>query len=401
MRSIPAALCALSLLATPALAQGAYQVGTQTVAWPANTSQGPTVCNALVCYPATSPGANGGLLPPPTTAGWPTVVFLHGYGLLGSDYVDLGTRWASEGLCVVLVEDGQWDFLAEEASARAMLDALDQTNHRSYDPLRRAFDLDRVGLAGHSMGGGNVAVVLASNPGYRCGFALAPADPGPAITGQVHTPMGLIVGEGDLVTPWLTHGQPFYLGLTDCPELKFMSLLDLGCTHMNLAGLWLTNGADQQVYDLASSMGAGFLRHFLADDPSALERAVGPAALTAPHMIGIHMVVEKPQIWTAGPLRLGQTTRVSIAIEPGIGAMVSALSLAPATPTPYGQLLLDPASTFIAIAGIANYEHRADGFITVPNDPQLVGFDFALQAAGPARDHPLLLGEAFSLVVDQ
>ncbi len=400
MRHSSAALLAVALAMAPLAAQAPYAVGSRTVAWPPHRPQRPTGCKPGGCNPPVTAGGDTPRQQPPSLSGWPTVVFLHGFGLLGSDYLDLGSRWAADGLCVVLLEDGQWDFLAQEVSARAVLDAMDQTNHRAFDPLRRAFDLHHVGLAGHSMGGGNVAVVLATNPGYQVGFALAPADPGPTATWFVDVPMGLIVGEGDVVTPWISHAQPFYLALHDYHEFKFLCLLDAEATHMDVAGLWLNGQASQEVFDLTSRMGSGFLRHFLTNDRTALEQAIGIAPLTAPHMVGIHMVIERPQIWTTGPLQVGQTTRVSIAIEPGLGAVISAVSLAPALPTPFGPLLLDPASTYVALAGVAGYEHRADGFITVPNDPQLVGFDFAMQAAGPARDYALLLGDAFSLVVE-
>ena len=84
---------------------------------PNPTNRGSSTLRARVHYPATRAGQNAPLRPAPAS-GYPTVVFLHGYSLVGSAYRDLGDRLADEKLRNALdswcVDEPWFDNAAED-----------------------------------------------------------------------------------------------------------------------------------------------------------------------------------------------------------------------------------------------------------------------------------------------
>ncbi|MBK8097346.1 MAG: hypothetical protein IPK26_09570 [Planctomycetes bacterium] len=322
------------------------------------------------------------------------VVFLHGFAIQGSAYSALGNAWASRGMVVVLSNTAQFDNVGQEHDGRALHGAVLAANATVGGPFAGAFDVGRMALAGHSMGGGNVANVLANNPGYRCGLAFAPVLPRGSNAGAVTTPLAIVVGAGDTITPAATQAQPFYQAATATTGLRMLYLLDNDCTHTNVAGLFLGGGVGTQVFERATGVGLGFLRHFLAVDITGLEGALGDDARQEPRRVGTSLLVEQPQVWTWPAMQVGATARLSVASEPGLGGIVAAPTLAPPTPTPFGELLVDRAAAFVAVIGIADSARRIDGGVTVPNDPVFAGMTLALQAFGAALGRPLALGSA-------
>lgn len=394
MRSLRA-LSLSFLLTAAAVAQAPYLVGNRDVAWPNTTGQGSASLAARVYYPATVAGSNTPLLARP--GGWPAVVFLHGFAIGGTSYGTLAQAWAREGFVVVCNNTATFDNAGQEADGRALFSALVAANGSG--PFAGGFDVQRVGLAGHSMGGGNVGNVLAANPGYRCGFALAPVTPRGNNAALVAVPFGIVVGTGDTIAPAATYAQPFYAALTGVAGHKFLYLMNGDCSHTNVAGLFLSGATAVAVFDRAAGVGLGFLRHWLTDSGTALEAAIGPGALAEPRLVSLSQAIEAPQVWAVDVLRVGTTTRLSIAAEPGLGGALAAFALAAPSPTPIGDLRLDAGSVFVAVVGVAGVERRIDGAVGIPNDPGFVGLQIALQAVGSTTSASLWLGGAAAYVV--
>lgn len=393
----PLLLGLLQLSGLSLTAQSGLAVGIRDVAWPNTTGQGSGMLTARVHYPATTAGTNAPVLPAP--GGWPVVVFLHGFAIQGSAYAALGNAWASRGMVVVLSNTAQFDNVGQEQDGRALYPAVVAANATAGGPFAGAFAVGRLALAGHSMGGGNVANVLAANPGYRCGVAFAPVLPRGANAIAVTTPLAIVVGTGDTIVPPATQAQPFYQAATATTGLRLLYLLNGDCTHTNVAGLFLTGGAGNQVFERAAGVGLGFVRHFLAVDPTGLEGALGDAARQEPRLVSSSQQAERPQVWTWPALQVGVTARLSVAAEPGPGGVLAAPALAPATPTPFGDLLLTGAEAFVAVVGVADAGRRIDGGVAVPNDPVFAGLTLALQAFGAAVGRPLALGNAVAVTV--
>ncbi|MCU0865365.1 MAG: hypothetical protein MUC36_16400 [Planctomycetes bacterium] len=391
---------ALLLLLSTAItlpAQTPLPVGSRDVAWSNPTGVGSATLTARVLYPATTAGSSTPLLP--QAGGWPVVVFLHGFALIGNSYQPLGTTWAQQGCIVVLSNTAQFDNVGQELDGRALFAAIGNAN-TAPGPLQGAFDLQRIALAGHSMGGGNVANVLAQNPGYRAGAAIAPVPPRGNNGALVTTPLGIVAGTGDTVTPPSTNAQPYYQSLTGYRGCKFLYLLNGDASHTNLAGLFVSGQTATAVFQRSAAVAFAALRHGLGLSPSALEQALGPTALAEPRLLSLQQEFADAQIWTSAPLALATTLRASAGMEPGLGAIAAALS-APVgpLPTPFGVLRLDPSLAFLLQVGVVGNERRLDTTIAVPADPALVGAPLALQALGPTIAAPLQFGGFLGVVV--
>ncbi|HEX5054351.1 MAG TPA: hypothetical protein VFZ65_21410 [Planctomycetota bacterium] len=390
-----AQLCLLPALAAALPSQGHHAVGKYDVAWTNTTGVGNATLTARVHYPALIGGYQAPIAPSP--AGWPVVVFLHGYSLVGQDYSALGDAWATAGFVVVLSDTAQWNYLEQEADGWALYDAVVSANTQQ-GFFAGAFDTTRIALAGHSMGGGSIGSVLASNPGYACGLALAPVAPPATTAAQVRVPFGIVVGTGDVITPFFQFAQPYFEALGSSNGLKFLYLMNDDCEHMNVAGL----GTSQvtPVFERSSELGLGFLSHFMRLGITGLDNVVGPPALAEPRLIRLSQEVSVPQVWAAGPLQIGVTTRLSVIAEPGLAGILAAFSLGPGIPTSIGVLNLDPLSAFTLAAMPVDSHNRLDAFVQIPNVPALVGLPIALQAVGATALSPLWLGSTLQLSVE-
>lgn len=373
---------AAAVLSIAATAQTTLSVGTRAVAWANPTAHGSVTLAATVHYPALTAGVDVPLLPRP--GGWPVVVFLHGYGLLGNAYAALAGAWASSGFVVVLSDTCQFDWDCQEQDGRALYSAVIAQNAATTSPFFGAFDVARIGLAGHSMGGTSIGNLLAANPGYRCAMTLAPATPFGSNASAITIPFGIVVGEADNVTPPLGYAQPYYNAVTSHGSLKFLYLLDAACDHLNVSGLtplpW--SPVTTQVFERSVAVSRGFLQHCLRAGPTGLESAIGPAALADPHFSSLQREALIPQMWTDARFRLGTSTRVSIAIEGAFaGLFASPAAIAP-FPTGIGDLEIDPTLAFSLGIGFSNPDQRVDLVVNIPNDPLLLGTDVAMQSLG-------------------
>lgn len=391
-------LAAAALVAASVVAQAPLPVGTHDLAWVNPTAAGSATLFARIYYPATSAGFDTPPLPSPS--GWPTVVFLHGYGQIGSDYGTLASAWTEQGFAVVALDTARFDFAMLRDDAIAAYDALQLANGAIGTLTDGLFDIDRTMVAGHSMGGGVTALVLATNPGYRAGLALAPFDPtqvvGP-VAAAVSTPFGIVAGDGDVITPPALHAAPLYATLGVPKGVKFLYWLDASCGHLEVAGLQI--GTSNQAFLSALQVSSGFLAHSLHTRTDGLEQCLGPAALSDPQLLSLSQQYGLGEVWAARSLRIGATTRYSIGVEPGLAAAVIASGLIPPVATPLGQLLVDPFTAFVGALGITGSERRYDFDLPVPLDPQLVGLELAMQAFGTTATQPMWFGSALRDVV--
>lgn len=370
-------------------------VGYHDVGWLNTSGQGSQYLSTRVFYPSPTGGVDAPIASRPK--GWPVIVFLHGYGLQGQSYTELAGHWASKGFVVAALNQSMFSLFTEAADGNAMYAALAVENGTDSAFFAGTLDLQRIAIAGHSMGGAAMTMVLANNPGYRCGFAFAPAFPGPTYSQLVDVPVGIAVGAGDLVTPWFLHSQPLFATMQPADGLKAWYLLDNGCDHLNVAGLV---GAAAPQFARTCELSVGFFRHFLELDSSGLDTCLGPQAQHDPLMLLHEFDVARPRIWAAEPLGIGQTVRISVANQGGPAAILAAPSAGWTTATPFGELLLDPNGTFAWTTGLGP-GRRLDAFLTVPNSVSLVGSRIALQGLAPTISAPLRLGSAVDLLVGQ
>lgn len=374
-----------------------FPVGVTDLSFSNPTGSGSASIACRVHYPADSAGRD---VPVRARAGgWPAAVFLHGFAALGSFYGSLGDRLAAAGYVAVMGNTAQFDAAGLARDGAALYPALLAANGAASGPFAGALDPARIALLGHSMGGGAVGNVLAANPGYACGMGLAPVTPASGNAARIDVPFGIVVGAGDSTTPWRSYAEPFYDGLGDAPELKFLHLLDGSATHTNSVGLFLFSATDRAVFDRSFALARGFLDRFLGADPMALEPVIGSSARQAPFFQELRYDLRLPQVFAATALRVGTTSRLSVAARPGRAAILAAARSVDPIPTPIGILLLEPATMFLAFDGVASSEQRFDADLAVPADPSLVGVSLPLQALGATAAEPVRLGNRVTLEI--
>lgn len=401
MRKFWVSSLAWTLLASSAIGQAV--IATRDVSWPNTTGLGSPALDARVHYPIVPGSQTAELLPNPD--GYPVVVFLHGFGMLGSDYNRLGNMLAEEGFVAVMLNTAQYSYTQMEADARAIYGAISAANSEPGNFFEGALQADCVGLLGHSMGGAVIAYVLdsspsaaQSNPGYLCGLGMAPVNPAIAVASTtVEVPIGLVSGQGDTLTPPAAHAVPYYNSLAPTEGLKFHYEMGASCTHMNMVG-FTTNKPD--IFDRTSRIAVGFFGQFLGGSVTGLEASLGLDGISDPNLANLEMDAAVPQSWSDGPLRLGTSTRISVAAEAGFAGLLAAQATASATVTSFGPLLLDPASAFSIVETYIPGE-RLDVVLTVPNSLELLGTSFAVQGAGPTVNSVFQLGSAISFVIEQ
>lgn len=381
-------------------AQGPLPVGQHDVAWTNTTGNGSAVLLAHVSYPATVAGVDTPVMA--TGNGWPVIVFLHGYSLLGSAYQSLASAWAERGYVVVALDTAPFDWLLLRDDGIAAHHAVLDANVESGSLLAGALATDRMLIAGHSMGGGVSSMVLAANPGYRGGFALAPFDPTLAPVpnaDQARLPFGIVVGDGDTITPPPFHASVMYEALGVSQGIKFLYWLDATCDHLNLVGL--SGTVVDPIFQRSVAVSTGFFGHVVDSTSNGLEDCIGQTALAEPHLLSLTQRIGKPEAWSAGPVQIGASTNLAVAVEPGLGVMIASTPLAGSLATPFGELLVDPAYLTILSIGVVGTERRLDLALAVPNDPQLVGLTFAMQSFGTSVNEPMTFGSAVQLTVTQ
>ena len=93
-----------------------------TTAFPNPSSQGTGFLTARVYYPALSTGFNAPLRV--LAGGYPVIVFLHGYGGIGSFYSVLGKMFAEAGYVTVLSDTAQFSASTQVLDGSALFPAL-------------------------------------------------------------------------------------------------------------------------------------------------------------------------------------------------------------------------------------------------------------------------------------
>ena len=390
-RLVRAAACTL-LLAACASTQAA---GYRDLAFTNPTGQGSSSLQARVYYPATTAGANTPMHAPPP-GGYPVVVYLHGWSQFGRNYALLGRALAERGYVAVLNDNTPFNTAVQGLDGAAYFAALSAAATQPTGFLAGAIDMSRAGICGHSAGGGNSVEVLAQNPGYLAGFVFAPIYPGQATTAQVDVPMCVIQGEGDTILSWAHTGLAVYNDATNASSLRVFYRMGPTARHNNVAGLFLADAVDEDMWHVSRSIMRGFLDRYLLGEQVGLEGVIGDEARAEPALSHLHVSIEAPQLWTVGDPGVGQVVQVRLASEPGPAVLVFAGALGATLPTPLGFLQLDPTTVLSSAPVLVGADRYATLPIAIPANPSLVDFDLAVQGLGRGTGMTTHLGVEFS-----
>ncbi|MET8657151.1 bis(hydroxyethyl) terephthalate hydrolase [Streptomyces griseus] len=173
-------------------------------------------------------GFGGGTIhyPTPTADGtFGAVVISPGFTAYESSIAWLGPRLASQGF-VVFTIDTNTTLDQPDSRGRQLLAALDYLTQRS--SVRTRVDASRLGVMGHSMGGGGSLEAAKSRTSLKAAIPLTGWNTDKTWP-ELRTPTLVVGADGDTVAPVATHSEPFYESLPGSLDKAYLELR--GASH--------------------------------------------------------------------------------------------------------------------------------------------------------------------------
>ncbi|MFD6194545.1 alpha/beta hydrolase family protein [Streptomyces sp. NPDC060275] len=168
-------------------------------------------------------GFGGGTIYYPTSTSDGTfgaVAIAPGFTAYQSSMAWLGPRLASQGF-VVFTIDTNTTLDQPDSRGRQLLAALDYLTERS--SVRGRIDSGRLGVMGHSMGGGGTLEAAKSRPSLQAAIPLTPWNLDKSWP-EVSTPTLIVGADGDTIAPVASHAEPFYSGLPSATDRAYLEL---------------------------------------------------------------------------------------------------------------------------------------------------------------------------------
>ncbi|MFJ8544010.1 alpha/beta hydrolase family protein [Streptomyces sp. NPDC093586] len=227
-----AAVVALSTLTGPGAhaADNPYERGPAPTTSSIEALRGPYAVSETSVSPLAVTGFGGGTIYYPTSTSDGTfgaVVISPGFTAYQSSIAWLGPRLASQGF-VVLTIDTLTTMDQPDSRGRQLLAALDYLTERS--SVRGRIDSSRLGVMGHSMGGGGTLEAAKSRPSLQAAIPLTPWNLDKTWP-EVTTPTLIVGADGDTVAPVASHSEPFYSSLPSTTDRAYLELN--GATHFS------------------------------------------------------------------------------------------------------------------------------------------------------------------------
>jgi dienelactone hydrolase len=254
----------LALLPVPAhAAANPYERGPAPTTAVLEASRGPFATASAAISRTSTFGGGTVYYPTDTSQGtFGAVAISPGFSSTQSSVAWYGPRLASHGFVVVTINTlSTWD--DPDARGRQLLAALDYitTTHA----VRTRIDKNRLGVMGHSMGGGGALRAAVTRPSLQAIIPLAAWHSAKNWSG-VRVPAMLVGAENDTVAPVGQHSEPFYTSITGAPDKAYLELNNAGHSAPSSEGPNVTVGK----YSVA------WLKRFI-DDDTRYEQFLCPA----------------------------------------------------------------------------------------------------------------------------
>ncbi|MER5677689.1 dienelactone hydrolase family protein [Streptomyces sp. NPDC002238] len=191
-------------------------------------SRGPYATSQTSVSSLSVRGFGGGTIYYPTSTSDGTfgaVAISPGFTAYQSSIAWLGPRLASQGFVVFTIDTNT---TADQPASRGdqLLAALDYLTGSS--SVRSRIDSSRLGVMGHSMGGGGTLEAAKDRPSLQAAIPLTGWNTDKTWH-EVKTPTLVIGADGDTVAPVATHSEPFYTSLPSSLDKAYLELR--GATH--------------------------------------------------------------------------------------------------------------------------------------------------------------------------
>jgi len=230
-------LCALSTsalllagapaLASPQVAANPYERGPAPTTSSIEASRGPFATASVTVSRSSVSGFGGGTIYHPTSTAEGTfgaVAISPGFTASQSSVSWLGPRLASQGFVVITIDT--LSTLDQPASrGTQLLAALDYVRNTS--SVRTRVDGTRLGVMGHSMGGGGSLAASRTRPAIQAAIPLTPWHSTKSWS-TVTVPTMIIGAENDSVAPVSSHSEPFYTSMSAAQDKAYLELNNAG-----------------------------------------------------------------------------------------------------------------------------------------------------------------------------
>ncbi|GAA2442525.1 alpha/beta hydrolase [Streptomyces glaucus] len=250
-----AAVVGLSTLTSPGAhaADNPYERGPAPTTASIEALRGPYAVSQTTVSSLAVTGFGGGTIYYPTSTSDGTfgaVAISPGFTALQSSIAWLGPRLASQGF-VVFTIDTNTTLDQPDSRGEQLLAALDYLTQRS--SVRNRIDSSRLGVMGHSMGGGGSLEAAKSRPSLQAAIPLTPWNLDKTWP-EVRTPTLIFGADGDTIAPVSSHAEPFYSSLP--------SSLDRAYLELNNATHFAPNTSDTTIAKYSIS----WLKRFIDND---------------------------------------------------------------------------------------------------------------------------------------
>jgi dienelactone hydrolase len=176
-----------------------------------NATAGPFAV-ATTSVPSSVSGFGGGTVYYPTTAGsYATLAICPGFTATQSSIAWIGRRIATHGFVVMTINTNS-TFDQPASRSTQLMAALRYLTNSSNSTVRSRVDANRLGVAGHSMGGGGSLMAVRDNPSLKAAVPMTPWSTTKSFS-TVRVPTIVIGAENDSVAPVASHSIPFYTSL--------------------------------------------------------------------------------------------------------------------------------------------------------------------------------------------
>ncbi|GAB2716081.1 dienelactone hydrolase family protein [Streptomyces bullii] len=220
-----AAVVGLTTLGGPGAhaAENPYERGPAPTTAGIEAARGPYAVSETTVSSLAVTGFGGGAIYYPTSTADGTfgaVAVSPGYTGTQSSIAWLGPRLASQGF-VVFTIDTLTTVDQPDSRGRQLLAALDYLTERS--SVRGRIDSSRLGVMGHSMGGGGSLEAAKSRPSLQAAVPLTPWNLDKTWP-EISTPTLIVGADGDSIAPVASHAEPFYSSLPSSLDRAYLEL---------------------------------------------------------------------------------------------------------------------------------------------------------------------------------